>query len=190
MLWRPRALARCLFFLAISGTAAAQSNPEYPPLSSAARWSWFADETVVPSSLAGGLFSAGFGTLIDQPKEYGTQWEGFGERYGMWLAGTASSNAMEAGIGALWGEDPRYFPATGQPFRTRIGHIVKYTLYGHESRRSDGSRVRTISGHFRKQLSLKHLARPQRGYQCQRRRAHRIRFPGENGGQHFPGVLA
>ena len=57
---------------------------------------WVVESSVGPASLAGGLFSAGWGTLFNVPREYGTHWEGYGERYGMRLTGIASSNLAEA----------------------------------------------------------------------------------------------
>jgi len=44
------------------------------------------------------------------------------------LTGVVASNAMEAGLGALWGEDPRYPRATGQPVKKRIGQVIKMTF--------------------------------------------------------------
>ncbi len=32
---------------------------------------------------------------------------------------------VEAGVGALWGEDPPYIRAAGQPVKSRVGHIFK-----------------------------------------------------------------
>ena len=58
-------------------------------------------------SALGGLISAGWGTLFDKPSEYGTHWQGYGKRYGMRLTGVSVSNAMDASIRAIWGEDPR-----------------------------------------------------------------------------------
>src|SRR5438876_11718281 len=86
----------------------------YTPIGSEERLKWFAVSTVGAPSLIGGMFSAGFGTLVDSPSEYGTHWDGFGKRYGMRLTGISTGNLMEAGIGAVWGEDPRYFRAAGQ----------------------------------------------------------------------------
>ena len=100
----------------------------YAPIGSKERLKWFAVSTVGAPSLVGGLFSAGFGTLIDSPKEYGPHWEGFGKRYGMRLTGVSTGNLIEAGVGAAWGEDPRYFRAAGQPFKSRVGHAVKMTF--------------------------------------------------------------
>jgi hypothetical protein len=76
----------------------------------------------------GVLFSAGLGTLLDVPKVYGTHWEGFGERYGIRLTSLAVSNTMEAGLGAIWREDPRYTRDAGAPFKNRIGHALKMTF--------------------------------------------------------------
>jgi hypothetical protein len=46
----------------------------------------------------------------------------------MRFAGVATSNTMEAGLGAIWGEDPRYFRDQGQPFGHRLGHVAKMTF--------------------------------------------------------------
>jgi len=100
----------------------------YEPITAKGRVEWFTWMTVGPASLTGGLVSAGFGAWRDTPKEYGTHWEGFGERYGMRFTGVATSNAMEAGLGALWGEDPRYFRAPEEPFSRRVVHVVKWTF--------------------------------------------------------------
>lgn len=66
--------------------------------------------------------------MLDRPREYGTHWEGFGDRYGMRLTGVVTSNAMEAGLGAMWGEDPRYPRASGESYGSRLGHVVKWTF--------------------------------------------------------------
>ncbi len=92
------------------------------------RLKWFINSTGGPASLAGGVFSAGWGTLFNTPHEYGTHWDGFGKRFGMRLTGLSVSNATEAGLGAVWGEDPRYVPTEGQPFWNRVGHVVKMTF--------------------------------------------------------------
>ncbi len=82
-----------------------------------------------------GVLSAGWGTMLNSPEEYGPGWEGFGKRYGMRLTGVSSGNAMEASPGALLGEDPRFF-RSGGPFGERVKHIIKMTFYAH---RRDGS---------------------------------------------------
>ena len=46
----------------------------------------------------------------------------------MRFTGIATSNAMEAGLGSLWGEDPRYFRDAHGPIKARIGHAVLTTF--------------------------------------------------------------
>jgi hypothetical protein len=41
---------------------------------------------------------------------------------------------MEAGLGAFWGEDPRYYRAgANASFGNRVGHIVKWTFVAENS---------------------------------------------------------
>ena len=106
----------------------------YQPITGRQRITWFAQSTVGPESLVAGLFSAGFGTALNRPIEYGPHWEGFGKRDGMRLTGISTGNAMEAGLGSLWGEDPRYFRAADQPFKGRLKNVVVMTFV---ARRAD-----------------------------------------------------
>ena len=120
-----------LLFIAAATLAMAQSESSfsnYEPIGTAGRVQWFAMSTVGPQSLLGGTISAGWGTLYNSPREYGTHWTGFAERYGMRLTGISVSNAMEASLGAAWGEDPRYIRDAGAPFKNRIGHVMKMTF--------------------------------------------------------------
>jgi hypothetical protein len=89
---------------------------------------WFAKSTVGSRSLAAGVVSAGWGTAQNKPEEYGPHWEGFAKRYGMRLTGVATSNAIEAGLGAAWGEDPRYIRSTDNRSLHRIGHAARMTF--------------------------------------------------------------
>jgi hypothetical protein len=107
----------------------------YAPITGKERFEWFVSQTIGPSSLFVGVLSAGIATARDKPFEYGPGWEGFGKRYGIRLSGVSTGNAMNAGLGALWGEDPRYFTATGRPFGARFRNVVTYTFM---ARRPDG----------------------------------------------------
>ncbi|MGH9511827.1 MAG: hypothetical protein ACRD2U_06785 [Terriglobales bacterium] len=109
----------------------------YRPINQRQRIRWFITSTIGPSHLFGsGTFSAAFGTALDRPKAYGPGWGGFADRFGMRLTGISTGNAMEAGIGALWGEDPRYFPIPDQPFKARVWNAVMKTF---EARRRSGN---------------------------------------------------
>jgi hypothetical protein len=98
------------------------------PITAQERINWVIKGTIGPESFGGELFGAGWGTLFDRPKIYGPHWEGFGDRLGMSVAGNAVSNTMEAGLGSIWGEDPRYTRDWGAPFGHRVGHVVKMTF--------------------------------------------------------------
>jgi len=100
------------------------------------RLRWFLTNSIGPPHLAAGVITSAFGTAVDRPKEYGPGWAGFGDRYGMRLTGVVTGNAMEASIGMLWGEDPRYFRLPNEPFEARVRNIVKLTFV---ARRADGS---------------------------------------------------
>jgi hypothetical protein len=112
-------------------TAAAQTaapSENYQPITGQQRLNWFVKSTIGSESLAGGLFSAGIGTALDKPKEYGPHWGGYADRYGMRLTGVSTGNAMEAGLGAIWGEDPRYFQSKNRTIKGRIGNAMLMTF--------------------------------------------------------------
>ena len=124
----------CMSAIALGQTTGSENRvapgtlPSDGGITAKERLQWFAMSSFGPASLMGGVVSAGFGTLLNNPREYGPHWEGFGDRYGMRLTGVVTSNAMEAGLGALWGEDPRYPREEGQTFKQRVGHVVKWTF--------------------------------------------------------------
>ncbi len=101
---------------------------DYHPITAEGRLQWFTRATIGPRSLLAGVFSAGYGTATNNPHEYGTHWDGFGQRYGMRLTGISTGNAIEASLGAVWGEDPRYFHTVHQPFGARVKNIVDLTF--------------------------------------------------------------
>ena len=106
-----------------------ESVPNYHPITAGGRFNWFRTSSVGPVSLLlAGPISAGLGTAVDRPKEYGTHWDGFGKRYGMRLTGITTGNAMEASLGSLWGEDPRYFRSPDRQFGSRVKYIIKTTF--------------------------------------------------------------
>jgi hypothetical protein len=122
-----------LLIQALSAQIATPTNPgvvkDYQPINAAERGKWFVVSTVGPASLFGaGILSSAWGTWQNNPEEYGPTWEGFGKRYGMRLTGVSTNNAIEAALGAAWGEDPRYFPSPDRAFGPRVKHVVKSTF--------------------------------------------------------------
>jgi hypothetical protein len=108
--------------------ASSSSSDARRPITAKDRIDWVVKGTIGPEAAGGELFSAGWGTLFNNPKTYGTHWDGYGHRLGMAVAGNAVSNTMEAGLGSIWGEDPRYVREAGAPFGQRLGHAVKMTF--------------------------------------------------------------
>ena len=100
-----------------------QANAPYRMISATERARWAAQQTFGPQSWLTGTFTAALGTARDSPEEYGPHWEGFAKRYGMRFTGVAASNTIEAGLGAIWGEDPRYVRDQTLPFKRRIGNV-------------------------------------------------------------------
>jgi hypothetical protein len=124
------------------------TSTSYQPITCPLRLNWAVKSTIGRVSLAAGLFSAGFGTAVNRPREYGPDWEGFGKRYGMRFRGIATGNLMEASVGALWGDDPRYFRATGQPVKGRIKNVIVMTFAAAPGGRRAGPGIRPICWYF------------------------------------------
>src|SRR4051812_24821177 len=122
--------------LALATGVSGLAESTVDPLTNSERLKWFSKSTVGTASLLGGTISAAFGTLWNRPVEYGPHWEGFADRYGMRLTGISTGNAMEAGLGAIWGEDPRYFHSKNRTIQGRIGNAMLMTFL---ARQRDGS---------------------------------------------------
>lgn len=94
------------------------------------------DGTIGPRSLfIVGPLGAGLQTAFNWPSEWQRSWSGFGKRYGEREADVAISNTIEAGLGALWGEDPRYIPSGRRGIGARARYAIKTTFL---AQRRDG----------------------------------------------------
>jgi hypothetical protein len=113
-----------------------EQEATYHAITPRQRLRWFITNTIGPPHLVGGLFAAGFGTALDRPQEYGPHWGGFADRYGMRMTGIVTGNAMEAGVGYVLREDPRYFRVEDQPFKDRLRNVVRLTFV---ARKNNGS---------------------------------------------------
>jgi hypothetical protein len=100
------------------------AHAPYRMLSGKERVQWTLWQTLGPQSLLNGALKAGIGTARDEPSEYGPHWDGFGKRAGMRFSGYAASNTIEAGLGSVWGEDPRYVRDSTLPFKRRVTHVI------------------------------------------------------------------
>jgi hypothetical protein len=82
-----------------------------------------------------GVLGATWQTGWNTPEEWGRTASGFGKRYAAREADVALSNTIEAGLGAIWGEDPRYIPAPRGPVRSRVLYAMKTVML---AQRRDG----------------------------------------------------
>jgi hypothetical protein len=82
------------------------------------------------------MVTSAYSTWTNSPSEYGTHWDGWAKRQGLRVTGSATSNFAEAELGAIWGEDPRYHPATTTEFKGRVLHVIRttFTAYNREGK--------------------------------------------------------
>jgi hypothetical protein len=103
-------------------------KPPYQPITAKQRVHWAVKSTIGPEGLVAGVLSSGISTATNEPSEFGPTWGGFARRYAIRLTGISTGNAMEAGLGAIWGEDPRYDRAPDAPFGGRVWNAIKLTF--------------------------------------------------------------
>ncbi|HEY6212141.1 MAG TPA: hypothetical protein VIW45_07640 [Vicinamibacterales bacterium] len=100
------------------------------------RITWAVDGTIGLRSLTVvGPLGAAFLTATNSPEEWGRSWSGVVKRYGQREADVAISNGLEAGVGALWGEDPRYIPSGRKGIWPRARYAIETTVL---AQRPDG----------------------------------------------------
>jgi hypothetical protein len=113
--------------------ATAPSIDAYVPIRGAQRIDWIADGTVGVRSLGVGVLAAGWQTGLNVPQEWGRTWSGLGKRYIEREADVAISNTMEAGLGAIWGEEPRYIPSGRHGIWPRARYALKTVFLAQRS---------------------------------------------------------
>ena len=124
-----------LWLLSPAWPAAGQTLQSYTPVTAAERVDWIVDGTIGPRSLGIGVFVGAFQTAVDTPPEWQRTWDGFLRRYAHREADVAISNTIEAGLGALWGEEPRYIPSRRKGVWPRARYAMKTVLL---AQRRDG----------------------------------------------------
>lgn len=113
-----------------------EARPDYKPITAGGRATWVLKNTFGYRSLALGLAWSGVQTARNKPVEWGPGWEGFGKRFGTRQATRLIGSTVEASVGALWGEDPRYFHSSRKGFWPRANHAARMTFFSY---RRDGS---------------------------------------------------
>ena len=108
----------------------------YRPITTSERLRWFLTSTIGPAHMAGVAFVSAAGTAVNRPGEYGPHWDGWANRFGIGMAGSATGNAMEAGVGLVLREDPRYFRVPQRAFSARVGNVARLTFLARNERGS------------------------------------------------------
>jgi len=106
--------------------------PDYQAITAGERVHWIFSKAMGPSALAAGAVTAALATSSNSPEEYGTHWSGYGKRNALQLSARATSSVMEAGLGSLWGEDPRYFRTSGKPAMSRVNNVLRMAFMAHD----------------------------------------------------------
>ena len=105
---------------------------DYHPITADQRLKWFAKGSFGGPRLAAALVTSGIDTWRNTPSEWGPGWEGYGKRFGARVGHAAVSHGIEASVGALWGEDPRYFRVPDRPFGARVRNVIVMTFVSHD----------------------------------------------------------
>ena len=119
-------------------TAAAPLTADaYAPITTAERIDWIVDGTIGRKSLfAVGPLATIWQTGFNTPEEWGRGASSIAKRYAQREADVALSNTIEAGLGAIWGEDPRYIPSGRKGIWPRARYAMKTVFL---AQRRDGS---------------------------------------------------
>jgi hypothetical protein len=102
--------------------------PIYVPITGRQRVGWVFDGIVGVQSLGVGVIASAWDTAINSPEEWQRSWSGFGKRYLQREADVAISSSIEAGVGAVTGEDPRYIPSHRGGVWPRARYAMKTVL--------------------------------------------------------------
>lgn len=103
--------------------AGVETAPE--AVTGAERINWIVEGILSPRGLAVGAIASTWQTSWRIPDEWSRSAFGFRERFLEREADVAISNTIEAGLGALWGEDPRYIRAPRGSARSRAAYALK-----------------------------------------------------------------
>ncbi len=109
----------------------------YVPITGVQRIDWTVDGTIGRRSLTVvGPLATVWQTGFNSPEEWGRGATGISKRYAQREADVAISNTIEAGLGALWGEEPRYIRSGRKGIWPRARYAMKTVFL---TQRRDGS---------------------------------------------------
>lgn len=97
----------------------------YDPIDSGQRVAWVVDGSIGRRSLGVGVITTAWQTAWDTPVEWGRSWSGVARRSAAREADVTISNTLEASLGAIWGEEPRYIPSGRHGIGARTRYAAK-----------------------------------------------------------------
>jgi hypothetical protein len=128
------ALVAAASLIVMPQLVSAQETPEatadkYVPVTPAERVDWAVDGVIGLKSVVGvGPAAALWQTAWNTPEEWGRSWSGLGKRYAERMVDVSISNTLEAGLGALWHEDPRYIKSGRKGLWPRVRYAMKTSV--------------------------------------------------------------
>jgi hypothetical protein len=125
---RPDALTSAAPSAAGTTSQAGEVIPGYTPITPSERLQWVVAGNLGPRSLGVGVLKASWDTAWNTPSEWNQSWSGFGKRFVNREVQVGISNSIEAGLGAVWGEDVRYFRSRRTGLWARTGYAAKTTF--------------------------------------------------------------
>jgi hypothetical protein len=102
--------------------------PVYVPPTAADRVNWAVEGTVSLPVLGVTAIDSAWSTRVNWPAEWGRGAAGFGRRFADEAAYGAICNTIEAGVGSLWNEDPRYRRVGDRSMWRRVHHALMATV--------------------------------------------------------------
>jgi hypothetical protein len=101
-----------------------EQRTTYSPITASERAAWIGGEVMSAGALSSAAFSSAWTMRGHSPKEWPRTASGYGRRFADAQATAAVSSSIEAGLGTMWGEDPRYARSGRHEGWARVGHAV------------------------------------------------------------------
>jgi hypothetical protein len=118
------------------------------PLTLEDKFGIYLKKTYGPGALLKSAAISGINQARNQPAEWGRGWEGYGDRFASSMGQSAVSNTISFGVGALRGEDPRYFPSGQTRTSARIRSALAQTFVVHTDQSGSTVAIGRIAGAF------------------------------------------
>lgn len=136
-------------FTILSGCLAAQQPPSPPPgLSLGQRAVFQLESTFSPTAFLASSASAGINQWRDHPWEWGQGMAGYGRRFAYRFARHGVAQGIELGVGALLGEDPRYFRSNRNGVWSRTRYALRHTFIVAGNGGEERFAISRMTGHY------------------------------------------